>query len=56
MIRNYPKLSEIRNHVVSSGGTYKKLPFQLNGNDAYEVNGLAMSKPNMINRYRNGDI
>lgn len=47
-------LTEIRKSVEANGGEYKKLKMRLNGNDAYEVNGRKMTKPQMVEMYRLG--
>ena len=49
-----PTLTQIRRHVEVTGGTYRKLKMRLNGNDAYEVNGVTMTKADMIERYKRG--
>ena len=49
-------LTEIRKSVESKGGSYKKLKMTLNGNDAYEVNGRTITKREMIERYRLGEL
>jgi len=51
-----PTLTQIRHHVEASGGTYKKLKMYLNGNDAYEVNGVTMTKADMIERFNGGAL
>lgn len=47
-------LTQIRKDVVSKGGKYKKEKFQLNGSDAYTVNGKTMTKAQMIKAYKMG--
>ena len=49
-----PTLTQIRQAVESNDGTYRKLKMRLNGNDAYEVNGVTMTKADMIERYKRG--
>jgi hypothetical protein len=49
-----PTLTQIRQHVESTGGTYTKLKMRLNGNDAYEINSVTMTKADMIERYKLG--
>jgi len=51
-----PTLTQIRHHVEASGGTYKKLKMYLNGNDAYEVNGVTMTTAEMIERFKRGEL
>ncbi len=51
-----PTLTQIRKSVEAAGGTYKKCKFYLNGNDAYEVNGITMTKGEMIERFMMGDL
>ena len=49
-----PTLTQIRQAVESNDGTYRKLKMRLNGSDAYEVNGVTMTKADMIERYKRG--
>ena len=49
-------LTQIRQHVESTGGTYTKLKMRLNGNDAYEINGVTMAKADMIERFQRGEL
>lgn len=49
-------LTQIRKSVEEAGGTYKKCKFQLNGNDAYKVNGKVYTKQQMIEAYHAGDL
>lgn len=51
-----PTLTQIRQAVESSGGTYSKLKMYLNGNDAYQVNGVTMTKADMIERFMRGEL
>ena len=49
-------LTQIRQHVEATGGTYNKLRMYLNGNDAYEVNSVTMTKADMIERFKRGEL
>ena len=49
-------LTQIRKEVVAAGGEYKKLKMYLNGQDAYEVNSVTMTKANMIERFNEGAL
>jgi hypothetical protein len=49
-------LTEIRQAVESNDGTYNKLRMYLNGQDAYEVNGTTMTKADMIERFKRGEL
>ena len=49
-----PTLTQIRKSVEASGGEYRKLKMYFNGQDAYEVNGVTMTKADMIERYKLG--
>lgn len=49
-------LTEIKNAVKASNGTYSKCSFKLNGNDAYEVNGVTYTKPQLIEAYKLGAL
>ena len=49
-------LTAIKKAVTSTGGTYKKLKIKLNGNDAYEVNGMTLTKSQMIQAHDNGAL
>jgi len=49
-------LTDICEHVEAYGGTYTKLKMQLNGNDSYEVNGVTMTKSEMVERYKLGQL
>lgn len=51
-----PTLTEIKKSVVAAGGTYKKADFYINGHDAYTVNGKSMTKGEMIERYKRGEL
>lgn len=50
------KLTDIRQEVEAAGGEYRKLSAQLNSQPAYQINGVIMTKPIMIERYRLGDL
>lgn len=49
-------LTEVKKFVLANGGQYKKCKIYINGNDAYEVNGLIMTKREMIERYNLGEL
>ena len=49
-----PTLTQIRRHVEVTGGTYSRQNITLNGNSAYQVNGVTMTKADMIERYKRG--
>jgi len=49
-------LTQIRQAVESNDGTYMKLKMHLNGNDSYEVNGVTMTKADMIERFQRGEL
>jgi len=49
-------LTQIRKEVQAAGGEYKKENFKLNGNDAYTVNGVTMTKAQMIESYKLGQL
>jgi hypothetical protein len=49
-------LTQIRKSVEAAGGTYNKLKMYLNGQDAYEVNGVTMTKADMIERFNEGAL
>jgi len=51
-----PTLTQIRQAVESAGGTYRKLKIYLHGNDAYEINGVTMTKVEMMERYKMGEL
>jgi len=51
-----PTLTQIRQAVESAGGTYRKLKIYLNGNDAYEINGVTMTKVEMMERFQRGEL
>ena len=55
IIKN-PTLTQIRQAVESAGGTYRKLKIYLHGNDAYEINGVTMTKVEMMERYKMGEL
>jgi hypothetical protein len=47
-------LTEIREHVVTKGGSYKKENFYLNGQYAYTVNGATMTEQQVRECYKLG--
>ena len=49
-----PTLTEIRQHVESTGGTYSRQNINLAGLPAYHVNGVTMTKNDMIERFQRG--
>ena len=49
-------LTQIRKSVEAKGGEYKKENFRLNGNDAYTVNGVTMTKAHMVESYKIGAL
>jgi hypothetical protein len=51
-----PTTIEIQKAVQARGGSYKKLPSYMNGNDVYQVNGMLMSLAQMIEAYKRGDL
>jgi hypothetical protein len=51
-----PTLTEIRKSVESTGGTYSRQNITLAGNPAYQVNGVTMTKAEMIERYKIGEL
>jgi hypothetical protein len=51
-----PTLTQIRKSVEASGGEYRKLKMYLNGQDAYEVNSVTMTKADMIERFQLGAL
>ena len=51
-----PTLTQIKKDVTAKGGEYRKLNMYLNGHDAYEVNGLVMTKNEMIDRFMRGEL
>lgn len=51
-----PTLTQIKKEVVAAGGEHRKLRMKLNGNDAYEVNERVMTKLEMIERYKLGEL
>ena len=51
-----PTLTQIRKSVEASGREYRKLKMYLNGQDAYEVNGVTMTKAEMIDRFQMGAL
>ena len=55
-IMKKPNLAQIRQAVESAGGTYRKLKIYLHGNDDYEINGVTMTKAEMMERYKMGEL
>jgi len=51
-----PTLTQIRKAVEVTGGEYRKLKMYLNSQDAYEVNGVTMTKSEMVERFQRGDL
>jgi hypothetical protein len=51
-----PTLTQIRQAVEPAGGTCRKLKAYLNGYTAYKVNGVTMTRADMIERYKRGDL
>ena len=51
-----PTLTQIKKEVLAKGGEYRKLKMRLNGNDAYEINGVTMTKNEMIERHMMGNL
>lgn len=51
-----PTLTQIKREIIANGGEYRKLKTVLNGRDAYEVNGRIMTKGEMIERFRRGEL
>ena len=49
-------LTQIRKEVIAAGGEYRKLKMYLNGQDAYEVNSVTMTKASMVERFKRGDL
>lgn len=49
-------LTEIKKAVKANNGTYSKLKMTLNGNDAYEVNKVTYTKPQLIEAYKLGTL
>jgi len=49
-------LTQIRKSVEATVGTYNKLKMYLNGQDAYEVNSVTMTKAEMIERFNEGAL
>ena len=49
-----PTLTEISKSVESTGGTYSRQNITLAGNPAYQVNGVTMTKNDMIERFMRG--
>ena len=49
-----PTLTQIRQAVEATGGTYNKLRMYLSGQDAYEVNSVTMTKSEMVERFKMG--
>jgi hypothetical protein len=51
-----PTLTQIRQAVEPAGGTCRKLKAYLNGYTAYKVNGVTMTRADMIERYKRGEL
>jgi len=51
-----PTLTQIRQAVESNDGTYMKLKMRLNGNYSYRVNGVTMTKSEMVERFKRGEL
>jgi len=51
-----PTLTQIRQAVESNDGTYMKLKAYLNGSPAYKVNGVTMTKSEMVERFQRGEL
>ena len=51
-----PTLAQIRQAIESNDGTYIKLKMRLNGNDAYSVNGVTMTRSEMVERFKRGEL
>lgn len=49
-------LTMIRKTVIANGGTYKKAKCYLNGQDAYYVNDVLMTKGQMVDRFMMGEL
>lgn len=49
-------VSKIKKFVLTHGGDFKKEFFYLNGENAYTVNGLTMTGPQMLYRYNRGEL
>ena len=49
-----PTLTQIRQHVEATGGTYSRQNINLAGLPAYHVNGVTMTKNDMIERFMRG--
>lgn len=49
-----PTLTEIKNFIERTGGTYEKAKCYLNGQPAYRVSGKLMTKDDMVARYMEG--
>jgi hypothetical protein len=49
-----PTLAQIRKSVEATGGTYSRQNITLAGNPAYQVNGVTMTKADMIERFQRG--
>ena len=51
-----PTLTEIRQNVESKEGAYRKLKIKINCCTTYYVNGATMTKAEMIERYKRGEL
>jgi len=51
-----PTLTQIRQAVESNDGTYMRLKMRLKGNYAYRVNGVTMTKSEMVERFKRGEL
>ena len=56
MMSKDPTLAEIKRFVIEGGGSFSKEKFLLSGHDAYRVNGHTMTKSEMIDRYKHGEL
>lgn len=55
-MNNEIKINEVKKSVLKNGGTFLKCGFYINGQDAYSVNGHTMTKGQMIERFKMGDL
>ena len=54
-----PTLTQIRQAIESNDGTYMKIKAYLNGYipcSAYRVNGVTMTKSEMVERFKRGEL
>ena len=49
-------LTQIKKEVLAAGGSYRKLKVLINDNDAYEVNGKTLTRPQLIECFKNGAL